>query len=608
MIVRMKKVSLLCLALRRDEALHALRDLGVLHVSALHPPAGQDLEKSRERLAQAGRALAVFDSVCVDAKSRLGVDSDGRGPTGEEIVAQVLQLAERREEAEASLKILEAELERLRPLGDFEPEVARRMADKGVFIGLYQASGKSPIDPPKGAVLTILNRDPEKVWFALAGPAEVFETQPGYESIPLPEHSPTQLRGMVSERQQEVARIDEELRTLSVWRNAVADRAAQAEELSRLLEVRAGMGSTDRIAYLRGFCPVSSIDRLRHAAADKGWGLVLEDPEPDDVVPTLLHYPRLVRPIKAAFDALEILPGYREADISAVFLIFFSLFFAMLIGDAGYGLLFLALTLLARARFRKAPAYPFTLLTLLSVCTIAFGILTGNYFGVTDLPAPLKVLVIDWLAEMDNMIALCFLIGAIHLTVAHTWNAVTVFPAPRAYAQIGWIGLTWTMFFAARTMVLQQPFPLWVFYLLAGAMVLIVLFITPVRELRSEWIRHAMLPLNVISCFVDVISYIRLFAVGLATLLVAENFNQMALAAGFNSVIAGFVAALILVGGHVLNILLCGLAILVHGVRLNTLEFSLHKDMQWSGFPYEPFERKGRQAAATGEEVPLGRT
>jgi vacuolar-type H+-ATPase subunit I/STV1 len=134
MIVRMKKVSLLCLALRRDEALHALRDLGVLHVSALHPPAGQDLEKSRERLAQAGRALAVFDSVCVDAKSRLGVDSDGRGPTGEEIVAQVLQLAERREEAEASLKILEAELERLRPLGDFEPEVARRMADKGVFI------------------------------------------------------------------------------------------------------------------------------------------------------------------------------------------------------------------------------------------------------------------------------------------------------------------------------------------------------------------------------------------------------------------------------------------------------------------------------------------
>jgi len=398
---------------------------------------------------------------------------------------------------------------------------------------------------------------------------------------------------MIDEKKKEISDADRELLRLKPWRNALDETAAEAEEQVRFLEVRQGMGKTDRVAYLQGFCPAPFLERLRGAAAANGWGLALRDPEPDEAAPTLIHYPRWVRPIKAAFDVLQVFPGYREADISVAFLLFFSLFFAMLIGDAGYGFLFLALTLLARRKFRKAPSYAFSLMVILSVCTVGWGVLTGNYFGITDLPGPLKGLRIDWLRERNHVMALCFLIGAIHLTVAHAWNAIVAFPRSVAWAQIGWVALTWTMFLAARTMVLDHPFPSWGLYLPAGGLLLIALFMTPRRELRSQWIRHAMLPLNVISCFVDVISYIRLFAVGMATLAVAENVNHMAVAAGFGSVWAGLLAAFILVAGHTLNILLCCLAILVHGVRLNTLEFSLHKEMQWSGFPYEPFERKG---------------
>ena len=104
-----------------------------------------------------------------------------------------------------------------------------------------------------------------------------------------------------------------------------------------------------------------------------------------------------------------------------------------------------------------------------------------------------------------------------------------------------------------------------------------------------------MFPLNVISNFVDVVSYIRLFAVGSASLAVAMSFNEMALEKGISSVFAGFIAALILFLGHGLNVALMALGILVHGVRLNTLEFSGHVGVQWKGIPYTPFSKKQRR-------------
>jgi V/A-type H+-transporting ATPase subunit I len=93
---------------------------------------------------------------------------------------------------------------------------------------------------------------------------------------------------------------------------------------------------------------------------------------------------------------------------------------------------------------------------------------------------------------------------------------------------------------------------------------------------------------------VDVVSYVRLFAVGSASLAVAVAFNQMAIGNGINSILSGVIAALILFMGHALNILLCAMGVLVHGVRLNTLEFSGHVGMQWAGFKYNPFARRAQ--------------
>ncbi|MBS1193828.1 MAG: V-type synthase subunit, partial [Methanomicrobiales archaeon] len=87
----------------------------------------------------------------------------------------------------------------------------------------------------------------------------------------------------------------------------------------------------------------------------------------------------------------------------------------------------------------------------------------------------------------------------------------------------------------------------------------------------------------------DVISYIRLFAVGLAGLAIAETTNMLAgqFGTGIVAVVAGIV---ILIFGHTLNIILGPMSVLVHGVRLNVLEFSGHANVTWSGVAFEPLK------------------
>jgi V/A-type H+-transporting ATPase subunit I len=113
--------------------------------------------------------------------------------------------------------------------------------------------------------------------------------------------------------------------------------------------------------------------------------------------------------------------------------------------------------------------------------------------------------------------------------------------------------------------------------------------------MKKDWIHHAMFPLSMVNCFVDIVSYIRLFAVGLASLSVAQSFNDMAMQFDWSRIWTLPIMAGILLLGHGLNIALCALGILVHGVRLNTLEFSMHKGLEWKGIPYQPFTRKSQK-------------
>jgi V/A-type H+-transporting ATPase subunit I len=148
------------------------------------------------------------------------------------------------------------------------------------------------------------------------------------------------------------------------------------------------------------------------------------------------------------------------------------------------------------------------------------------------------------------------------------------------------------MYFAARTMVLGHAFPAWVLWMFVAGVALIVLFMTPRHAFKAEWFNHVMLPLSLVSNFVDVVSYLRLFAVGFASFAVASAFNEMGTAG--TGWLSGLLGAFVIFFGHALNITLAAMGVLVHGIRLNTLEFSSHMGMQWTGVPYAPFARRSR--------------
>jgi V/A-type H+-transporting ATPase subunit I len=360
------------------------------------------------------------------------------------------------------------------------------------------------------------------------------------------------------------------------------------------------MDEAGEISVLSGYVPVGEQDAVRSAAAAHGWGVVLEDPLPGDEVPVHLRYSAAVKPVRTVFDFLHIYPGYWEWDVGWVFLPFFSLFFAMIVGDAGYALLLLVLTVVLQRRLRKVPAHVFHMMYIVGVATLFWGVINGSYFGIPTLPSFLTALEVPWIQERDNIMDVCFFIGAVHLSFAHVWNAVSCVQArewTKTVAQVGWLMVVWATFFLARQAVLGRTMPGFLIYVLIIGVLLIALFMKTPREFRESWIDHALLPLTMIGSFVDILSYIRLFAVGYASIAVLAAFNDMAASIGFDSVPSAIAASLLLLFANALNIVLAGLGVLVHAVRLNTLEFSTHKGLAWQGYQlYTPFAKR-REAA-----------
>ena len=603
MIVPMKKLTLLCVAHDRAATLEALRGLGVLHVRPTVPPAGAGLEVAREKAAGLRRLLEAIPAV---------QEAPPTGRTAGTVVSETSDLLEERKDWQERLDFLQSEVERLAPFGSFDPLAVKKLADQGVVLKLYRTSAKAAPPLPEGVVAQKMSVRKTDAYWALFG-RRPFDWA-GADEQRMPEDiSPEELRKEMERLQGALATSAKELQAAAGDRALLQGLLAEAESDVHLQEVRAGMGAAESIAYVQGFVPAEDVEAVRAEAGRRGWGLMVEEPGPQDDVPVKLKPPRWASPIKAVFKGINILPGYAEADVSVVFMLFFSLFFAMIIGDAGYGAIFLGLTWLAR---KKLPKDAVRLLTITSAATIAWGLITGSVFGMSAgilERAGLDRLQVPFLTGADanhvaqNVMGFCFLIGTVHLTIGHLWNVVDLIRARKlkALEQFGWTLTTWFMFLLADDMVLKgnmlsylqlsEPAvaALWkgMTYAFVGGIVLIVLFMMPPKEIKDGWFNLALLPLNLVSNFTDVVSYVRLYAVGTAGFAVANAFNNMIFPGGETTLVGLLIGAVLAFLAHTLNILLSTMGVLVHGIRLNTLEFSNHKGISWSGSAYRPFAK-----------------
>jgi V/A-type H+-transporting ATPase subunit I len=600
MIVKMKKVSVLLLDRFRAQSLRELRGLGTMHIQE-HAGGGEELSRLRDQQAQLEKALLQLP-----LEQDVGKQAPLRKPSGAvdarsalELAGQIETCQEKLKTARERLEQLRKEEERLAAWGDYEPQDILRLREAGIEVRLYEAEEKqyARLAAEAGAYVVGRGRGLVRLAVVQAGQAGA---PPPFSEVPVPERGLAQVRQAGARAAQEAQARQEELLQLARQRAVLQ---AGLTEMARHVEfesVRSGMSLEGPVAYLTGFIPVTKVEGLKKAAAASGWGLAIEDPLAEDAVPTLVENPRWVRIIQPVFDILGTVPGYREVDLSFYFLIFFSLFFAMLIGDAGYGFLLLGLTIFARRKLKRSPPEPFILLFVLSAGTIVWGAITGTWFGVEAIAKRtfLSRIVIPQIATFgednaDFIMYICFIIGAVHLTLAHLIGFVRNLPKLIAYNDLGWLAVLWGMFFVIKWILLQQPLnPIGLWLVIGGLVVITIFGEQQGRFFKGFLMGLAKLPLkmlNSISTFSDVVSYVRLFAVGLAGIEISKAFNSLAAGIGFG-LPNGIFAVLILLFGHSLNLLLGAMSVIVHGVRLNMLEFSGHIGMEWAGFSYKPFK------------------
>ena len=545
MIVKMKHLDLICVADEKEKTLEALRELGVAHFD-LRSAQGVDVAAAEGAAQDAEKAVRLI------LKARETVAAE---PVRVHSVEEILRVAADREALKSAADELGRTIRVYEPYGDFDPELVKKIRAAGVD---------------------------------LKGVAEVPEVLP-------------EMR--LGKMQEKLARIEHSIE-LDTARIAGCDEKAILAKYPELAdriafeEAKELMGSRGAVATIAGWVPVTLVEKLRAAVKANGWGVLLRDSAEDETPPTLIEPPRLFRPVKALFEGLGVMPAYTEADVSVPFMCYFSIFFAMLVGDGAYGAIFLAATLWAWKKFGMNSWV--ILMTVFSSATIVWGLLSNTWFGA-GIPWCANWPTVKWLADPSyhNMMFLCFTIGVTHLMLARIWNGVCKAPDSTCLAEFGWAGILFSMYCVTNTIVgIFDAFPKSVYWVCGVSIVLVFGFTLKPNELKSRGAELGMLPLNIMSALGDIISYVRLFAVGLASVKVAENFNNMAtgLLAGEH---AWWVTALLAIGtvlillfGHVLNLMMAGLSILVHAVRLNTLEFSNHKGVSWSGYEFSPFKRK----------------
>lgn len=627
MIVPMKRISVVLVPQESEVVLEGLRDLGVLHLDQKQAKTPEQ-DEVLTRMRQVHEALAVLADVRVDHGAS---ESSVVGPR--EATDRLLVLKYELARADQLIADWERRLAVWEAWGDFSPETIRQLSSDGIRVLPYVVPASE--DHWQGWQgrfdLSSDRRFHRFVLVLLDGQSAPSDLEP----LAWPVVRPQEKRRALAEARKARAQLTDRLTAAGVWRPVLTRELA---ELGQQLEWELARGSFQqegRLSWVSGWIPVDQLSSVQTWASQVGVALILDDPSEDSSPPTKLKnsfFPNLMKPV---FELLGIVPGYRERDISWPFFLFFSVFFGMILGDAAYGVLLTAVGLgfLVRTIFQgRSGKEVWILVTWLGFCTLAWGAVTGTWLATpfASLPGFLKALVLPLFdpslvgseAVSNNTTVFCFTLGFLQLGLASLWNCAQGLRQNfwKSLSHLGWFGMTLGLYQLVLIMVskasllpaffprpvLEALFsvssqgtvslPAWTLPLIGTSYLAILLLSFQDGKFWKGLATGAanFLPttLNAISAFADNISYIRLFAVGLAGYYIEVSFASMASGVSDGTLVGAGIGALILVFGHSLNLVMGFLSVIVHGIRLNVLEFSNRLGMEWSGEAYQPFRLK----------------
>ena len=400
----------------------------------------------------------------------------------------------------------------------------------------------------------------------------------------------------------ELEDLQAERESLTRWILMIVKNLAKAHDQSSLQFAKQLTRDTEKLFILQGWLPISEETKLMAFAREKHLAIYFEEPEAKDVPPTLLDNPKALSSGEELVKFYQT-PGYKDWDPSISVFFSFSLFFAIILSDAGYSLV-LGGALFGFWRYLGENPLHKKLrnLALVIVCfSVIWGILVGNYFGRSPGETNyLNVINIIDINDFDHMMRIAILIGVLHLTVANLGIATRYWPNLSAFIPLGWVGILWGGVFLWLSQienVIPAGFQNIGYILIIGGMGA-VFILSGNRKIKSPvdyfWrgLEGILALFNITRLFGDVLSYLRLFALGLASASLAFTFNSLA-----NTIMEAIpgpgllLAILILFLGHGLNLFLSVLGAVVHGLRLNYIEFN-NWALSDEGFPFKAFKKK----------------
>jgi V/A-type H+-transporting ATPase subunit I len=368
---------------------------------------------------------------------------------------------------------------------------------------------------------------------------------------------------------------------LSLWRECLRDRL---EEYA----VLAHFGETEQTFTLVGWVPERDLAQLRHALASQvGEGVVVQvlplTHADETRAPVALANPGPARPFQSLVRMLA-LPRYSGIDPSLLMALFLPIFFGLILGDVGYGALLLLACAYGLWRLRQ-PGLVRDIVQVLAIGSawaIGFGFLYGEAFGTLGEHFGLHALWLDRASpeQVAGLLLFTVAVGAAHVTLGlllGVWEALKERSRnhllERGGMLIGLIGLFLVVAVAVRWLPAGFMTP--------GVAVLIVGIVLLSASLG--WLGLLMGPIEFIGLIGNILSYLRIAAIGLASVYLARVAND--LAGSLGNLVVGLVVAVLI---HALNLVLGAFSPTIHSLRLHYVEF-FRKFYEGGGRPYEPF-------------------
>ena len=607
MVTKMTKYSFILLSEQTEGFLNSLQELGVVDISRSLKPID---EQSSGMLAEADRAKKALSIL---AACKAGSDKDFKFDGCP--VDAVLETQDRISEISTEIAAAKKEIAVRQPWGSFRSEDIHKLESQGLKLRFYSCM-KKKFDPSWAEIrpLEVISETESKVFFVTVSPAEEEYSFP-IEAVPAPEGSVNEAEEKLSLLQSKLEKEQQLLANLKSCSDEI--RKAYNDSLSRLdlyfAEAATEKAVDNYLTVLTGFAPTSDDKRLCASFDSMDIYYSHEAATKEDNPPVKLKNNWFAKNFEVLTGMYGV-PAYDEFDPTPVLGPFFMLFFAMCMGDAGYGILLMLIALVLRLKMKDSSLGKMhRLIAFLGGMTFVVGIFLGTFFGMSILeaswaPAWLKGLCIDgWfpdakIAGFPVQMVLAVAIGVLHICLAmiiKTINFTKRFGFKKTVATWGWTTLIvggLVVVSLGMTEVLSAEAFKWTIIALAVVSGLaIYVFNTPGRNPLLNigsglWDTYNM----VTGLLGDVLSYIRLYALGLAGGMLGNAFNIMGTmildipVPGVNWVFC----IIILIFGHVLNLAMSCLGAFVHPLRLTFVEYFKNSGYEGSGAKYNPLTKK----------------